>query len=86
MDACFVGKGVCSHYGLVGLYGNTCNLTYKLACCQELVRVYTRVNVSIEIRPCAQGHHDLFHGSIACALTQAIDGHLYLPRSPFDGG
>src|SRR6266478_3687212 len=81
-----MSKGVCPYHRLVRLYGDACYFTHKLAGRQELACVDARVDIAEEIRTRAQSHHHFFHGGIACALAHAVDGHLYLPRSRFDGG
>src|SRR5260370_32413138 len=80
-----MSKGVSPSHRLVRLYGDACYFTHKLAGCQELACVDARVDIAEEIRTRAQSHHHFFHGGIACALAHAVDGHLYLPRSRFDG-
>src|SRR5258706_9777718 len=85
MDAGFVGEGVASDDGFVGLNGDTGNFAEQLARRKKMLGGNTCF-VRIAVVAYAHRHDDLFERSVAGALADAVDGALNLTGSGGDRG
>ena len=76
MDTARVGKGIATYDGLIGLNGHvhqTANHSRR--------RINLRgIDVGLDVQSLVtfQNHRNLFQAGVTCALTNTIDGHLYL--------
>src|SRR4030042_6254382 len=77
MDARFVTEGVGAHYSLVGLHRHACEVADQPAGLVYLGGIYVGC-VLEQVFAGTQRHHYLFHGGIAGALADAVDGALNL--------
>ena len=88
MDAALMLEGVGAHHGLVGGGLHAAEAGNGAADPVDAVSVHGGVAV-IVFPAGAQPHDDFLHGSVAGALTQAVDGAFHLPRPaahPLQGG
>src|SRR6516162_5695498 len=80
MNACFMGKGILAHDGLVALYRDAGDVGYQPARGTEAFRV----DGSPEVEEIAAGphrHDDFLQRAVAGAFAEAVDGALNLPGS-----
>src|SRR3984885_13109094 len=84
VDAGFVGEGVASDDGLVGLHGHAGDLAQQLAGGEQMFGSDGSF-VGIAIVTNAEGHDNFFERGIAGALADAIDGAFNLAGSGGDG-
>ncbi len=85
MDAGFVGEGVASDDGFVGLNRNTGNFAEQLTGGKKMLGGDTCL-VRIAVMTYAHGHDDLFERGVSGALADAVDGAFNLTGSSGDGG
>ena len=70
---------------LVGLHRHARDLAQHLAGGEQLLADDPGV-VGIPVGPHSHGHHNFFERSVACALSDAVDGALHLARAGGDRG
>jgi hypothetical protein len=85
VDAGLVGEGVGSDYGLVGRTAEADELGEQLAGGVELIHLDV-VGVGELVAADHEGGGDLFEGSVAGTLADAVDGALDLSGSALDAG
>src|SRR5258708_9515604 len=85
MDAGFVGEGVASDDGFVGLNRNTGNFAEQLTGGKKILGGDTCL-VRIAGMTYAHGHDDLFERGGSRALADAVDGAFNLTGSSGGGG
>ena len=77
MDARFMGKGVRTHNGFVGLYHNAGDHGDQTTGGMNLLGFDTEIQSHL-IPAGKKGHHNFFQGRIPGPLTDTVDGHLHL--------
>src|SRR4030042_1806597 len=80
MDARRMAEGVGANNGFIRLHRHACQLADQSACLMDLSRIYIG-GVIEQVFSRAQRHHNLFHGGIAGALSDAVDGALNLTHA-----
>jgi len=85
VNAGLVGKGVVADDGFVGRGLEGDDLAEDLAGGIEIFKLDAGRD-SVAVAADVEGGGDLFESRVACALTDAVDGALYLACAVFDGG
>ena len=81
MDAGLVQEGVAAHDGLVQRRALADDVVHRLAGAVDLGGIDARLLAREHVGARAHRHHDLLQRGVACALAQAVDGALDLPRA-----
>src|SRR5690606_32415458 len=75
-----MGEGVGPDHGLVGLYQEAGGLRHEARGRHDLRGVQPHIQAEV-VTTGLDGHHDLFHRTVARALAQTVDGAFDLTRT-----
>src|SRR5439155_14059300 len=86
VDPGLVGERVSADHGLVRLDREPGEIAHEPRRGRDLLSLDPAAELWELCRPRPEGHHDLLEGSVAGALSEAVDRDLDLPGARLDGG